>query len=70
MSGKKVGGIDELCAELKENYSRAVFRDRGKNYRVIDIDKGAIGAGLDKLKGILRRQNVKIIYLVAEETNE
>lgn len=69
MSGKKFVGIDELCTDLKENYSGAFFRDWSKNYRVTDIDTGTTGAVLEKLKGFLNKRDVKIIFLVAEETD-
>ena len=67
MSGKKFVGIDELCADLIENYKGATFRDWGKNYRVKDIDTGTTDAILKKLDGFLKKRDVKIIFLVAEE---
>lgn len=65
MSGKKSDGIDALVDDIKAKYLDAEF---GK-YRVTTVDSETSTAIFEKLKGFLTKRAVKIIFLVAEETD-
>ncbi len=53
----------------KKFYSSNEHADWCKNYRVKDIDTGMTDAILQKLDGLLSKRDIKIIFLVAEETD-
>lgn len=70
MSSKKFDSIDALVDDIERNYEGSEVGNRydGK-YRVKEIDTGTTDAILKKLDGFLKKRDVKIIFLVAEEIN-
>ena len=69
-NGKKFDSIDALVDDIECNYKYSEVGNRydGK-YRVKEIDTGTTDAILKKLEGFLKKRDVKIIFLVAEEIN-
>lgn len=77
MSGKKFDGIDALVDDIKANYLDAEFGKQQSStgyqvicngkYRVTNVDSETLRAVFKKLRGLLTKRDVKIIFLVAEE---
>ena len=77
MSGKSFDGIDALVKDIDANYQGAeVVKKQASTgyqvicngkYRVTTVDSETSLAILEKLRGLLTKRDVKIIFLVAEE---
>ena len=73
--------INDLCDDINRNYSgaevgkinndnyRVTVGNNDGNYRVTEVGTGTIGVILEKLNGFLSKRDVKIIFLIAEETD-
>ncbi|MBR4152010.1 MAG: hypothetical protein IKT98_03550 [Selenomonadaceae bacterium] len=60
--------MNDLVSDLERNYDNAIFRDGlNRNYRVVSVGDGTPESIIERLTA---RKKTKLIYLIAEETNE
>ena len=62
MSDRNFDGIEELCADIEQNYNDS---EVGK-YRVVSVGDGTVESIVERLTA---RKKTKLIYLILEETD-